>query len=477
MDRRKFLKTGAAAAAVASFDFPALARRVKPAKSSDVRLKVGVLSDVHVQNAESRERFKKALEYYKAQKVDAVMIAGDLTEYGLIPEYRDMAAAWFEVFPDDKYPDGTKVERLFIYGNHEVEAWNYGFTKKRYDEATRRRDAIAPVRDVVWEECWGEKFQPIYMKEVKGYKFIGAHHVRKHIPGLEEFLASAGLPKDKPFFYFQHAHPKGTCSSPWVTGQDDGTVTEILSKYPNAVAFSGHSHAMLTDERTVWQGAFTSIGTGSLHYITAIGGRENFRLRGSKDPDDARMPLFNGREGHHGQLMTVYDDRIVLEKLEFGYDEHLGTVVIPLDGGEKPWSFEERAAKEPAPQFSPGAEVKVEGPVQGKNRRGKVCDQMKVSFSKAVSHDGLPRPLDYEVQIEVAGVDVYKAVLTKRVYSNTCFLGEKKDSETLAFCAFGLDELPKEGSYRYAVRPCNAYGRKGEPIYSEVITCLSEAEK
>ena len=82
MDRRKFLKTGAAAAAVASFDFPALARRVKPAKSSDVRLKVGVLSDVHVQNAESRERFKKALEYYKAQKVDAVMIAGDLTEYG-----------------------------------------------------------------------------------------------------------------------------------------------------------------------------------------------------------------------------------------------------------------------------------------------------------------------------------------------------------------------------------------------------------
>lgn len=470
MDRRKFLKTGAAAAAVASFDFPALARRVKPEKTSAARLRVGVLSDTHVHNAESRERFKKALSWFRDKKVDAVLIAGDIADSGLVPEYRDMAAAWFEVFPDDKMPDGSHVERLFVYGNHEIEGWNYGYMKKKLDEATRRRDAIAPVKERLWEECWHEEFRPIYMKDVKGYKFIGAQYVRNNIPGLDEFMRSAekDLPADKPFFYFQHMHPKGTCSAPWVWGQDDGSVTEILSRYPNAVAFSGHSHTPLTDERTVWQGAFTSIGTAALHYIIPIGGRENSKAFGSKVEDDVQMPVLKGGAGHHGQIMTVYDDRIELERHEFQNDETLAPVVIPLNGG-KPYSFEEREKNEPAPQFSEGAAVAVGEPRQGKNRRSQPCMQVKVTFPTAVAHDGLPRPLDYEVQVEEAGVDVFKAVLTKRVYSNTYFLGEKADAEKPVACLFSVDELPKEGSYRYAVRPCNGFGRKGEPIYSEII--------
>ncbi len=465
MDRRHFLRTGAAAAAVASLDFPAFARKVKTPQSGEARLRVGVLSDVHVQHKVSRDRFIKALEYFKEKKVDAVLMAGDMSDNGLIPEFKDMVSAWYEVFPD-----GCGVEKLFVYGKHELEGWNYAKTKKLFDEETRKREAIAPVRAELWEECWHEKFEPIYIKDVKGYKFVGAHYVRNNIPGLEEFMASADLPKDKPFFYFQHMHPKGTCSAPWVWGQDDGTVTSVLSKYPNAVAFSGHSHTPLTDERTVWQGAFTSIGTASLSFIIPIGGRENSKVFASKVVDPVQMQPLRGGKGHHGQLMTVYDDRIVLERHEFENDEELGTVVIPLKGGEQPYSFEYREKNEPAPQFGPDALVKVtEKPKLGKNRRDEPVEQLRVYFPTAVAHDGLPRPLDYEVQVEVAGVDVFKAVLTKRVYSGTCFLGEKADAENPVVCTFSVDELPKEGSYRYAVRPCNAFGRKGEPIYSEII--------
>ena len=471
MDRRKFLKTSAAAAVAAGVSsLPAWARKApKPLGKGKLRLKVGVLSDTHVHDEKTRARFIKALGWFKERRVDAVLIAGDMTDNGMVPEYKDMAAAWFEVFPKDQYPDGARVERLFVYGNHEIEATRYSYIKKKYDAETLKRDAIAPVRERLWEECWGEPYQPIYMKEVKGYKFIGAQYINgKTVPGLDDFFRKVepDLSADKPFFYFQYRHPKDTCSAPWVWGQDDGTVTQILARYPNVVAFSGHSHTPLTDERTVWQGAFTSIGTASLHYIIPIGGRENSKVFGSKEKVPSQMPVLKGGTAHHGQLMSVYDDCIVLERREFAYDEHLGTVVIPLGGKGKPWSFEERTQNEPAPQFAPGAVVRVSELHPGKDRYGASCTQLDVEFPTAKAHDGLPRPLDYEVQVEEEGVDVFKAVLTKRVYSNTYFLGQEQDALHPVVCVFSVDELPKDKRYRFAVRPCNGFGRKGEPICS-----------
>ena len=469
MDRRNFLKTSVAATALASMDFPALASKVK--SYGKERLKVGILSDIHVTNKATKECFIKALNYFKERRVDAVMIAGDLINNGIMPEYRAVVEDWYSVFPDDKYPDGKKIERLIVHGNHEIEGHRYGNAKKFFTEEYLQREAIEPVKEKFWEECWHEKFQPVYIKDVKGYKFIGAHYVnRQSIPGLDEFVKSVEdqLPKDKPFFYFQHMHPKGTCSAPWVWGQDDGTVTEILSRYPNAIAFSGHSHTPITDERVIWQGAFTSVGTGSLKFIVPIGGRENSKPYGSKENEPAQMPAISGQNGHHGQLMTVYDDCIVLQRHEFLYDEDLGTWVIPLKGTDRPLSFEAREKTEKAPQFYGSEKVTAGDRTPGKDRYGVEQDQVTVEFPAVGSHDGLPRPLDYEVQVEEEGVDVYKAVLTKRVFSGAYYLGEKKDSEQPVKCVFSVNELPLNKRFRFAVRPCNGFGKKGEPIYSEV---------
>ena len=473
MDRRNFLKTSVAATALASLDFPALASKVR--SYGKERLKVGILSDIHVINEATHKCFLKALNYFKEKRVDAVMIAGDLINNGVMTEYRAVVNDWYSVFPDDKYPDGKKVERLIVHGNHDIEGHTYGNAKKRYGEEVLKREAILPVNEKFWEECWHEKFQPIYMKEVKGYKFIGAHYVnRNFIPGLDKYMKSVEdqLPKDKPFFYFQHMHPKGTCSSPWVYGQDDGASTEILSRYPNLIAFSGHSHTPLTDERAIWQGAFTSIGTGSLRFMVPIGGRENSKHYPSKEMVPAQMPVLTGQDGHQGQMMTVYDDCIVLQRHEFLYDEDLGTWVIPLKGTARPFSFEEREKTEKAPQFFESAKVSVGDRFHGKDRYGVEQDQVTVEFPAAVSHDGLPRPLDYEVQVEEADIDVYKAVLTKRVYSEAYYLGEKKDSEQPVKCVFSVNELPAEKQFRFAVRPCNGFGRKGEPIYSELLPAV-----
>ena len=169
------MKTSVAATALASLDFPALASKVR--SYGKERLKVGILSDIHVINEATHKCFLKALNYFKEKRVDAVMIAGDLINNGVMTEYRAVVNDWYSVFPDDKYPDGKKVERLIVHGNHDIEGHTYGNAKKRYGEEVLKREAILPVNEKFWEECWHEKFQPIYMKEVKGYKFIGAHYV------------------------------------------------------------------------------------------------------------------------------------------------------------------------------------------------------------------------------------------------------------------------------------------------------------
>ena len=43
-------------------------------------------------------------------------------------------------------------------------------------------------------------------------------------------------------------------------------LTSTLSKYPQVIDFSGHSHFPMKDPRSIHQGSFTSLGTGTMFY-------------------------------------------------------------------------------------------------------------------------------------------------------------------------------------------------------------------
>ena len=68
----------------------AFAAAMKPlrgvAAESPCRLRLGILSDIHVPTMEEGEHFRKALKWFDAQKVDGVAISGDLGFHGLIKE-------------------------------------------------------------------------------------------------------------------------------------------------------------------------------------------------------------------------------------------------------------------------------------------------------------------------------------------------------------------------------------------------------
>ena len=446
--------------------------------STEPLLRMGVLSDIHLQCKPGSERtFLKALRYFRSRGADAVMIAGDIANTGRIAELKMCADAWFSVFPNDEGEDGRKVERLFVLGNHCVEAWKWGrqYTSPIKDEQARLADALgyADNRRKAWRELFHEEFVPIWMKSVRGFTVIGAHWEKTGEGiGIEAFMKAHAKDIDpaKPFFYVQHEHPKDTCFGPWAWGHDDGRSTRALSAFPNAVAFSGHSHYSLTDERTVWQGAFTSCNTASLYDFSmdyalrdnAPGNR--FGYTGDKGRI-RRMSNMQSSESRQGQFLTVYADRIVIERRDFVSDLSLGDdFVLPLPlGSEKPCAFAPRCAARVAPEFPNGAKAEV---VEKKDDKSGML--YEISFPHAETRRKC-RVFEYEVTATLVedGVDLVQA--QRRVIAPDFHLADIPKCHRRGVCVIAAADLPLKGTYQFIVRPVECFGRKGAGIVSNLI--------
>lgn len=466
MNRRNFLQRSASLMGAMCLDWPAFAKQI--AQMGKPNVKIGIISDIHIRHMDSVKTLHHTFEYFDEVGVDGVIIAGDMADWGFYSQLALVAETWYDVFPGDKGSDGRHVEKLFVYGNHDREGYTYGNARGvKVTKEMIAEEAIWPRKEKVWQELFHEKWTPIYMKDVKGYKFIGGHwYSWTDMAGLAEFLqkVEGQLPTDgKPFFYFQHFHPKDTCSGPWVWGQGGGNVTKALNKYPNCVCFSGHSHTSLTDERSIWQGAFTSIGTASLSYISLWSGREN-----SSEPWTTQMSRIGTRDGKQGQIMSVYDDCIALERREFVYDQPLGDnwiIPLPLNRQDRPFVFETRRKNAKVPQFAPEDKVRITR-AWGKDVKGKEQDQLTLHFPSVLRKTHGVRAFDYEVQAEIEEYDTVKIVGTKRVYSKGYFLGEAQDGREVT-CVFSLSELPENRKVRFYVRPMESFGKKGEAIVTD----------
>ena len=275
---------------------------------------------------------------------------------------------------------------------------------------------------------------------MKGYRFVlanftmdgGAANPRgDNTPGAEARLAALARDPSKPFFYAQHRVYRGTMGGAEMTGLDDGRATAMLAQHPNCVAFCGHAHRTLTDEKMIWQGAFTAVEAPSLAYVTQANGRENARTI-----DEARarqgvtplLPTYPMTVPEQGLLVSVWDDQISFERWDFRCDARLGAA----------WT---RGANE--------------------NREREPIDQYRVSFPAAVATAASPRALDYEVRAFVG--DVATPAVTRLVYSDRCARPEREETIPVT-CPFAVDEFPAGARLRFEVRARNAFGRCGAPL-------------
>lgn len=476
-------------------------------------LRVGVLTDIHITPPGSGDEwFVKALRRFDAERADAVLIAGDLTTWSRRAEFEAAAAAWRKVFPENRRSDGVPVERLLISGNHDVDGFFYPDGKFASREEALR-DSFFFHRDEWWREFFGEPYEPARVKTVKGYPFVlvnwwtrapsvyatnpPRYPLAEGVPPegnpAPEFLRriEADLPRDRPFFYVQHEPLPGTVCQCDPDAPLDAT-GQILARHPNCVAITGHMHYSLTDERSIWQRAFTAVNASCARgFCFSFPGRENGHSVTDYHRDPPfEMDRFDIEAVRQGLTMDIFPDRVSFSRFDIVSDEPLGpdwVVGLALCAGlasgapapgranmrERPFSFARRAAASRPPRFPDGAAVSVAEIADGHRRTalGNTLDpaprrQIVVSFPPAPATADSDRALDFSVTAELRIQDMTQVVAEKRVYSPKFWAAERADTGPVA-CAFARDALPKNRDIRFTVRPLNNWGRAGDPIRSE----------
>ena len=429
------------------------------------RLRVALLSDLHLWKPKDEEKYRKALLKIRERNPDAVLCAGDITDNGLLRQLKRAARIYDEVFPGGRNADGSEVVRLFHYGDHDTGGYAHvnrvievtgkmlptgDMLQKHYGISEREVNAecIHGMRKRAWEEAMGEPYEPYTVRTVKGYTFVLAHwqpESANSAPGLADRLAALNLPSGKPFFYSQHRVYKDTVNGPAAWGQDHGEAKSVLSRFPNCVAFCGHGHVSAVRRDSVWQGGFTAIEIPSLNYVSPgmdADGREFVNKEGV------------GRyDSEQAMFMTVYDDGIVLEALDFTTDEKLAPDwVIPPDAGLGAFSRESVAAAMPVPAFREGARV-----LQVLNFKGNIS----CSFSPEKGGDGRPRPYYYRVTAESADGE---AKVERNLLPDRCWAAPSAMKDIM-WAAFPLESFKgREKGVKITIRPCDIFGRSANSI-------------
>ena len=225
----------------------------KNISADEVRLKVAIVSDVHIDRRLpiGQTALVNCYKDMNSLDVDAAAVLGDLTNYG------DYATTerFFQL--TDKYLD-KNVKPLIISGNHDI-----GHAK----EADGERMNPEALQDFVGlcNQYLGYGLQnPYYTLEVNGYRFICLNDMSEDnwdhpeysdeaLAFLDSELAQYAV-DGKPVFVLIHVplsgihgeenyYPDGGTEEPWNT-----TIRQTMEKYDNVFCLSGHFHKGLSND-------------------------------------------------------------------------------------------------------------------------------------------------------------------------------------------------------------------------------------
>jgi predicted phosphodiesterase len=464
----------------------------KPEKPAN--LVFGVLSDTHLRTRLvgiqpgrnwSPKYFAAALEYFKARNVDAVVHCGDFAHRGQVEEMQYHANYWNKFFPGGMAPGGHRVEKLFVTGNHDVDGSGYyGFCTKKYpDPDERAKHVLSTDLAANWERIWGEKYEPLWHKEIKGYHFFGRNWAEDGMEFAKMINAQADKSgfkaSSKPFFVLTHRRPLAA-------------LRKSIARNPNAISFFGHNHWSNANWNTayLYKGGLVAIQCASCEPrgCNALVGDDWITKAKIEGLDKA------GR-GRQGFVVRVYDDMIVFERHEFSDGEtSLGPDwVMPFDREEgkgkrpHPLSREERKKAIGEPQFREGAKLIVEDVSTGLTgltglsgakpqtsdnlvnpvnpvQENPASPKLRVRIPLA---DGNPDSRVYAYEVEVTG-DEGTPKLYKAVYAAGCNMGIGHETNGgVTTLEIAKDELPPGKTLTIAARPLSSLGTKGKAIAAE----------
>ena len=427
----------------------------------------GVISDTHLRTIHGssgrpghnwpNKYFAAALQYFRAQNVDAIVHCGDFAHRGQVEEMRFHAAVWNKIFPKNLAPDGHEVVKLFITGNHDTEGARYGdFVANNYpDPVVRAKHVLATDMAANWERIWGEKYEPAWHKVVKGYHFFGRNH---SVP--KETLASClkdnatclseSKAQGRPFFYLQHSRPL------W----DVRKVLLRLSRGASPVAFFGHNHWSATNWNVIslYKGCLPCIQIPSCEPRGCGGFADDAWI--SKGKLERTEQTGRGRQGF---VVRVYDDMLVISRREFGEGGSLGADwIMPFAGkdenGRKEHPFSKDALKKVIgePQFRANAKLIVD-----ETTSESICVKIPLA-------DGNSNSRVYAYEAAVAD-DEGTPKVVKAVYAAGVNLGVGHEPNGgVTELVIPKSELPSGRARTLSIRPLSSLGTFGKPIASVI---------
>ena len=291
-------------------------------------VRIGLLADIHVGDANDAADLKRALRLFDAKKADAVIAAGDLTDFGLLSELQKVAAAWNEVFPGSRRSDGEPVVRLFHYGDHDAEL-NFKVRQREVVEKGRWADYIPHIGPAVaWERAFGEKFEPVVRRNVKGVEFTVVHYLPSPVPSVPSVPHVLHDRRGAWLHVFsQHRAYRGLFARPGRGDEvswDDGASLASLTNTPNTIAVCGHAHISATNATSFVAGGgrgatalpdgFSAIAIPSLFYQI-----ETWLPKPKGDPSSHQaLFLTAGPEGVAVERLDVRTGAKIAADIEWG---------------------------------------------------------------------------------------------------------------------------------------------------------------
>ncbi len=459
---------------------------------SSVVLSVGVVSDVHINTGvpETSRKWKNALLQLgvKASEsdpdgLDGVLVAGDLIDYPSDPAILEFKKVYESVINPEVVP------LIYTVGNHDVPNYKWSETMvkdaeyirkafgdsyfqsdvdkdagerlecrhcvlKDYDILTITPDGTSPVAYSPEALKWLDgKLKEITSKNPSRYVIVITH------PMLYDTVYGSLLGEADGIW-------KSFLPGYWATRE----LPEILSKYPQVVAFGGHLHFPLNDPRSVWQGNFTALGCASVRYMALeAGGYEDMAGQTTmKDKDEfsqGNLVQFDKKGNMRIYRMDFYNKDVIGEPLVMGRPvknkKHL-----------EAYSFTNRTAANEAPVLS-----KIDASVLMPSEPWvkKVAKGISVNFASGEDDEFVHH---YVVSLAEDG----KEISSKKILADFYKHPDPSEMKRSWSVSFSLDDLPeaftaldpiglpvlKPGTYTVSLTAFDSWDAKSEELTTEV---------
>ncbi len=262
--------------------------------SDSIRLGFAAIADTHLPDRESAEKnlenaFSDVLN--SKEKTDALLLAGDIADYGLKKEYD----RFFRVFL--KYKD--KLKLFVTMGNHDA----------RFFFRTASRTINSNVEKMLDTDLCGKTY---YSYDINGYTFIvlctekavleKAYISEEQIKFFDNELCRA-TKQGKPCFVMCHQPFAFTHGLPavWKTGdmgEQNDEVRAVMEKYKNVFFINGHLHGGICD------------------YVEEILNKEQ-NVISISIPGYRKENNFGQTDAGVGYYCEVYDNKVIFKARNF----------------------------------------------------------------------------------------------------------------------------------------------------------------